>query len=444
MIDNFKMLGQFKNFVSTAWNAVTGFFANLSSWFQRVLAGTKAEVKGQNVQWSFPDYAAMAQETASAPANEVTVPGDKGRMIAHQMRQAGLVNRSMTSNQTEELESNVTRVASYLGYAFETGVVAYLAREKKLRVIGGWTLEKIEEKHHSYVNRVKEHYELSSRSTKARDKFIELLQHNVARMGEEVFRKSGEMMMCNELQTIEYVGMDQFAQARSNASTGNIGGADLVVSCGEGGEDSYWSTKYVSNAHSSIAQRSPADVHRMFGGRGARSDGYYDRINASYPPDIRADAVLFDLWESLKSGWAVDAAARQSPNKIILKGEWAVGILQQLLRGDVGTSPAWMNYARGSSAVGDYSPAMKRDMDLKNGELKARPGAYAEASLDGAYRISSFKPGMKKPKPAIKIKLVTPGQQGMRQTYLKFYVNEGSDRYAKYNVQVQMNNLTTQ
>jgi len=448
------MLSGFRNFVSTAWNAVTGFFSKIGSWFGAILGGTKSEVKENEVHWTFPDYTELAKQLGATlePEGmaEVTSPGDKGRMIAQQIKDYQLVQRKLSPNQAAELELNVSNVASWLGFAFETGVVLYLIQQKGLQLQGAnWTVNRLRDRHNVFVGRVRDNYKLSTRSTRARDKFIELLQHNIAKMAEEIHDKSLQMLKCQKLQFIEYIGFDQHMAARSPTTVGqNVGGADLIVSCAETGELSYWSTKYTSNPHSSIAKKSPADVHALFGGRGARSDAYYYRLTNTFPPEVAADAVLYDLWDSLTHGFAVDGPYKHGSLTVRLKGEWAVSMFQELLRGDVGTNPAWLNYTRGNMAVGDYSPAFQRDFRMgKDDKLHARTGAYAEATLEGAYKKVTTKPGAKRPKPAIKVKLVTPGQQGMRQTYLKFYVNPAppdEDRYSKYNVQIQMNNLTTQ
>jgi len=442
------MMSGFKTFVSNAWDKVTGFFQKIGSWFRGILSGTKAQMEGGGVQWTFPNYEALAEQLLSAadssPVAEATL---KGQKIAGQIRDYGLVSRNLSPNQASEIEGNVATVASALGLAFETGVVLYLIEQKGLQLTGNWTVQVLKDRHNVFVGRVRDRWGLSTRSTKARDKFIELLLHNVGMMAETIYDKSLGIMKCKELEAVEYIGLDQASSGRSPtiAAGTNIGGADLIVTCKESGEMSYWSTKYVSNPHNSIAKKTPADVHRILGGKGNRSDAYYYRLTATADPEARADLVLYDLWNSLVTGHAAVKVVGRT--KAILDGEWVASMFQSLVRGDVGTNPAWMNYAAGRSAVGDYATAFRRDLRMgKDTRLHARSGATAEAILEGGNKVVSTAEGAKRPRPSIKIKLITPGQMGMRRTYLKIYVNDAppdGDRYSKYTVQVQMNNLTT-
>src|SRR6185437_14478410 len=295
------MLGGFKDFVSSAWNTVTSFFSSLASWFSSIIQGTKVETKENGVYWTFPDYVSLASHES---IGETTDAGDKGRMISRNMQQAGLIRRPMTPTQTNEIENNINNVAAWLGFAFEIGVVIALTK-KGLKLASNWTPERLQERYQFFLDRVQNNYKPTGRSTVARDKFIELLHHNTEMMANEIFVKSGKMLNCEKLEMVEYIGMEQGSSVNYKAAHGNVGGADIVVSCGEGGELSYWSTKYMSNARSSISKKSPADVNRLFGGRGARSDEYYDRLTAKIPPEGKADAVLYDLWNTLKTGWAV-------------------------------------------------------------------------------------------------------------------------------------------
>jgi hypothetical protein len=450
------MLTGFRNFISTAYNAVVGFFSNLGTWFRNVIAGTRAELKEDGVHWTFPPYAELAAQLSAAadsgPVEEVTKPGDKGRDIARQIRGYQLTKSPIMPKYERELNDNVKNVASSLGMAFEIGVVLNLITQHGLALSGNLDIAKLRDKYNMFVGRVRDFYQLAGKTTRTRELFIKLLETHIARMAAEIVDKSKQLMKCPKLIEVHYIGMDQVYGGKredDNAHlVGNNAGADLIVIC-EGGEKKRFSTKFTSNPHSSIAKKSPAMIHRLFGGKGNRSDEYYVRIMAGMPadadPQVKADAVLFDLWESLKSGHASEGPVGIG-NKIRLKGEWVANMFQSLVQGDYGTLPAWVNYAKDRRAVGQFSPAMQRDFAFgpRSGDIQAAEGAYGEASLEGWYDISH---GVRLKAPAIKIKYVNPKTPKTRGTYLKFYVKDMTDprrdRYAKYAVQVQMNNLTT-
>lgn len=444
------MLTGFSNFVSSAVSAVTGFFTRLSGWFQRITSGVRVEARNGKVAVTFPDYNAMAQEVVGGQpqgVQEVTLPGDKGRQIASQIKQYQIVKKKMSPTQAQELNDNVTKVAAALGMAFESGIVIYLVEEKGLELDshGLNPISNVKNFFGKSLTRVRDSYVTTGKSTTARESFIQLLQHNIAIMAEQIYEKAMSLMHCKKLKSVQYIGVNHMVSNVVKPDE-NIAGADMILSCEDGGELQHFSTKYVSNPHSSMAKKSPADVHRLLGGKGARSDEFYAELTArDATPEVAAQHVLLDLWNSLTNGHAVIEKIGQTKAK--LDGEWVGKMFSHLFDGDTMTKPAFINYALGQSTVGEFSPAMQRDFRTdRNGRLASKEGAYGEAVLEGFAKYSLATPEGKQPKLAIKIKYVAPGTPSTRGSYIKIYVNaapEGGERWAKYNVQIQANNLTT-
>jgi hypothetical protein len=435
------MLNGFSDFIKTAYNAVLGFFSGLAGWFQRIIVSTRVEAKDGKVYCIFPDYASLVQEVLGGQGvHEATRPGDKGRQIASQIKQHQIVKKPLNPAQATELNDNVAKVAQYLGMAFESGIVIYLVEQKKIKLngIGTSPLVAIKDLYNKFIGRVRDNYVTAGRSTATRENFIKLLQHNTAKMAEEIHHKSLELMKCKSIMSIRYIGID-------NKSGENIAGADMILTCEDDGQMQYISTKYMSNPHSSISQKSPSDVHRMLGGKGNRNDEYYVRLTQNDPtPDAAAQHVLLDLWASLTGGHA--STGDGSPTRMKLDGKWVGEMFSHLFDGDTMTKPAYINYALGQSTVGEFSPAMQRDFRTnRNGQLASKEGSYGEASLDGYAKYMTLKPGTKQPKMAIKIKYISPDTPTTRSSYIKIYVNptDAGTRWAKYNVQIQANNLTT-
>lgn len=437
------MLNGFSNFVSSAFSAITGFFSNLTSWFQRIVGSTRIEARDGKVYCTFPDYTSLAHEVMGInQQQEATLPGDKGRQIARQIKQYQIVKKPLSQNQASELNDNVANVSQYLGMAFESGVVIYLVEQKGISLDpnGLAPIQKVKDLYNKFIGRVRDNYVTSGRSTTTRENFIKLLQHNTAMMAENIHHKSMELMKCNSILSVRYIGVDNVK------SDENIAGADMILICQDDGQMQYISTKYMSNPHSSVAKKSPADVHRLLGGKGNRSDEYYARLTQNDPtPEAAAQHILLDLWNSLTTGYA---SAGGDQIRVKLDGKWVGEMFSSLFDGDTMTKPAFINYALGQSTVGEFSPAMQRDFRTnRNGQLASKEGAYGEATLEGYRKFLVLKPGVKPPRMAIKIKYIAPGTPSTRGSYIKIYVNpvEGNvgDRWAKYNVQIQANNLTT-
>ncbi len=445
------MLTGFSNFISSAFTAVAGFFSGLAGWFQRIISGTRVEAKSGKVYCTFPDYESLAKEVVGAGQQQPSVQeasrsGEKGQQIANQIQQNQIVKKPLNQTQTTELSDNVAKVAQYLGMAFESGVVIYLVEKKGVRLSddGVSPIQKVKDLYDKFIGRVRENYVTAGRSVATRENFIKLLQHNTTMMAEEIHRKSQALMNCQGAMSIQYIGVD-YAMSNVVKYDGNIAGADMILMCEDDGQLQYISTKYMSNPHSSVSKKSPADVHRLLGGKGVRSDEYYAKLTRNDPTsDAAAQHVLLDLWESLTTGYA--STGEGTPTRMKLDGKWVGRMFSNLFDGDTMTKPAYINYALGQNTVGEFSPAMQRDFRTdRNGHLASKEGAYGEASLEGYSKYLNLKPGVRPPRMAIKIKYVAPGTPSMRGSYIKIYVNSmnAGDRWAKYSVQIQANNLTT-
>jgi hypothetical protein len=289
-----------------------------------------------------------------------------------------------------------------LGYLFEIEVFIYLVSTRKLEdrddfSFGANTSGSIS----SFFTKRKEllgqiSSKLAYRLGQKKQEAINLLHHmvleNAKDLGDQMYRRSQQILKCNPDQASFTGGMADWPDVRENP-------ADIVIYC-SGIVDQQergslgWNIKFTTEHKVHIASLGPLPAYRLLGGRGDKKFeaelgmALDDSSHATYHKDWRL--AVIDLLEK---------PARQfehNPSKFVSLLNDLISGVDEESGGRYDTLPAVVNYARPTRGGANWSVNMQRDFITTSdpkAKLKARDDADVKMLSNDTYvKLIYFRP----------------------------------------------------
>jgi len=298
------------------------------------------------------------------------------------------------------IRQSASRFGAELGYLFEVEVFLHLITTRKLVDRdefdfgnGATTVDLFEKKRERYLEQIaSKMIHFRTKKQQAVDLLHHMVVENARDLGDQIFRRSQQVLKCQPDQIAFTGGEADWPDVRHNP-------ADLVLFCSsalEQGERSQlgWNVKFTTEHKVHIASLGPLPAYHLLGGRG---DQKFDRDLSNALANTAHDTYYKDWRVAVIDLLSRPAQAFQgNPKKFVaLLNDLMSGVVAKGERYD--TLPAVRNYARTSRGGANWSGNMQKDFiatsDPKS-KLKARPDATVDVIDNSTYvKLIYHRPG---------------------------------------------------
>lgn len=420
LTDPYRPLNQFRQLALLNFREWMDGEEGLDDFFRKIKQQTlqKSESEQGRISFQFPnDYQSLLSNSISEPA---TVQMPTAGQTEPEMMRLAAHNNPLLETRPDEKELGATkalqalsgpdwenkqwnlfkriirlsasRFGAELGYLFEVEVFLYLVEKRRLidrddfdfgMAVG--TPELFGKKRDRYLGEIGK--KLGSRLGQRKQEAIGLLHYMVQEhakdLGEQIFRRSQQVLKCNPDQISFTGGESDWPDVRHNP-------ADIVLYCssalevGDRGKLG-WNIKFTTEHKVHIASLGPLPAYKLLGGQS----------NKEFEREL-SDALIHTSQDSYFKEWRLAVldllgkAAHKFENSpqrfVVLLNNLLSGVTERGGRYD--TLPAVRNYARPIMGGADWSGYMQKDFIATSdpkAKLKARPGADVSVIVNSTY-----------------------------------------------------------